>query len=204
LFDDSGLGVTFRSDLRDMGTGVRSRIDRMRDAVHRTAAGVVLLRLIVGVAAFAALALAFPASTLLPPGLWVLAFFAVGTAMAPRSRWVALVALTALAGWLTTTIGYGEEIALWRVSSLGAALYLMHTGAALAAVLPYDAVISPGVLVRWFRRTAAIVAVSLIVGVSALIVAERLRAEATLAAPLIGVAAAAALALVLVSLVRRG
>jgi len=128
---------------------------------------------------------------------------ALGAALAPRSRWVTMVALAAVGGWVVTTTFMDRPVTLWRVSLLGAALYLMHTGAALAAVLPYDAVIAPGVLVRWWRRAAAVIGLSLVVGVSALIVAERLTSVATLAAPIVGIAAATCLAVTLVALVRR-
>ena len=45
----------------------------------------------------------------------------------------------------------GERIELWRLLGLAAPLYLAHSLAALAAVLPYDAVVAPEVLARWVR-----------------------------------------------------
>ena len=43
---------------------------------------------------------------------------------------------------------------------LAAALYLQHNLSALAAVLPYDAIIGPGVLLRWLARAGAVVALT--------------------------------------------
>ena len=65
----------------------------------------------------------------------------------PSPRWSRSV------GWLFATVGYDRPIALWRLLAVAALLYLGHTLCALAAVLPYDAVVDPDVWsLRWLTR----------------------------------------------------
>ena len=46
-----------------------------------------------------------------------------------------------VAGWIVDTAGFDARIALWRVLSITTLLYIGHSLTALAAVLPYDAVV---------------------------------------------------------------
>jgi hypothetical protein len=70
----------------------------------------------------------------------------------------------------------------------------MHSLAALAAVLPYDAVVSPGVISGWLLRAGATVAVSAIVSVVLLLLVKATLGPVYLVASLVGVLAAGALA----------
>lgn len=190
-----------RSRLVYIGVNARTAVAATLARVRRTAAGPALVRLSSGVAAFAALALALPASEVLDAPLSVLLrvaaslfAIAVAVALAPRTRWVSLVALLAIGAWLVTTIGFGEEPTVARVALLGAALYLMHTGAALAAVLPYDCAVGPGVLLRWLRRVGAVLGLSLLVGAGGMAVAGQLPATPSVIGPIVGSVVAAGLA----------
>ena len=44
------------------------------------------------------------------------------------------------------TSGYDRPVELWRLSALATVLYLTHSLCALAAVLPTDGVVAPGLL----------------------------------------------------------
>ena len=52
----------------------------------------------------------------------------------------------------STPAGTTTPVALWRVLAIATLLYLGHTLAALAAVLPYDAVVNLDVVVAWLVR----------------------------------------------------
>jgi hypothetical protein len=90
------------------------------------------------------------------------------------------------------------------VAGLAGCLYLVHSLAALAAFLPYDAIVSPGVLLRWSARAGLVVAATAVVALYSLIAAEVLRGYGTVLATLLGFAIAVALAALLVRVYRRG
>jgi hypothetical protein len=92
----------------------------------------------------------------LGPGALVMLVVATLPAFAPRGRLPGLVILVGVAGWLISTLVYVEVPGFLRLVVLAGALYLTHNLAALAAVLPYDAVIAPGVLLRWLARTSVV------------------------------------------------
>ena len=75
-------------------------------------------------------------------------------------------------GSLIGTIVYDQLVSVIQpVIALSATgLYLTHSLAALASVLPYDAVVSPGVLLGWMVRASGIVAAGAIVSVPAAVV----------------------------------
>jgi hypothetical protein len=141
---------------------------------------------------------ALPSTVLeIPAVLGLSVLIALGVGLFPRTRWTTVAAVLTVLAWLYSTLADDGQLALWRVLVLTAALYVAHTGAALAAVLPHDAIVSPDVITRWLLRTGAVLAVSLVLGLGALVVAEQLRVVSTLIAPIAGVAAVAALAAVL-------
>ncbi len=86
-------------------------------------------------------------------------------AVAPRRLWPTFVALVTVGGWLLATDGYNRPIALWRLMAVAVALYLTHTLCALVAVLPYDAVVDPDVIVRWLTRAAGVLLATSVLGV---------------------------------------
>jgi hypothetical protein len=187
-----------RAQAQEIWSGVTSRIDRRIGLIRRTTQGPVMVRASAGVGAATALLVSLPSATVQAPAvLGLVVLCAVGVALFPRTRWTTVVALLAVIAWVYSTLLDGDQLALWRVVVLAAGLYLAHTGAALAAVLPHDAIVSPEVLTRWVLRTGAVLGVSLVMGLGALVVAERLRVVSTLFAPILGLAAVAALAAVL-------
>src|SRR5207244_934054 len=119
-----------------------------------------LIRL--GVYAVAALAqvLAYPPEIVLSGTAALLPVLAALPALFPRTAVVSVFWLLTVLGWLAATSVYGEPASVWRLAALTGALYLVHSGAALAAVVPYDAVVDPVVVAHWLVRAGLIVAVS--------------------------------------------
>jgi hypothetical protein len=185
------------SELREFGDGVVGRIVWLRTRVARATAVPMLVRASVWVAGAAAMALALPPEVLLSgPGLFLLAVAAI-PAIAPRTSVVTVVTLVPVVAWLASTSGYGVPTTLARLLGLAMLLYLVHSTAALAGQLPYDAVVSPMVLLRWFARVALVLAATAVVGVYALVAGQLFRGPATLVATVVGLAVAVGIAAVL-------
>ncbi|WP_433080592.1 hypothetical protein ACQP1P_43540 [Dactylosporangium sp. CA-052675] len=171
------------------------RIGRLRDKVERAAAGPLLVRGAIVLFAALSLVLAFPAEVMRNVAAIVLAaIVALLPATFPRSRLPGLAVFACALGWVLGPLVYGESVSVPRLIGLSTALYLMHSMAALAAVLPYDAVVSPGVISGWLLRAGAVVAVSAVVSVAMLFLVRATIGPVFLVASLVGVAAAGVLA----------
>jgi hypothetical protein len=123
---------------------------------RRTTPGPLLVRTGVFGAGLIGLVLAWPRGLVFGPGALVLVVLAMLPALGPRGRLPSVVILLAVAGWLLATLVYDESPDYLRLVLLASALYLVHNLSALAAVLPYDAVITPGVLLRWLGRAGVV------------------------------------------------
>lgn len=66
--------------------------------------------------------------------------------------------------WLVSTDVNPDTVGVWRVCALAMALYVVHVGTALAAVLPYDAVLTPGVFQPWIMRVVIVGVLTTAVG----------------------------------------
>lgn len=191
----------FAGDLREIGGGLASRVRRARSMAARATAVPLLVRLCAWLAAAVAIWLAWPIGT--PFGALVLLGVAALPAVAPRTGAVDTVAAVSVGSWLVSTTAYPERLSLWRLVALAAALYLLHSAVALAAQLPYDAIVSPGLLPRWAARAGLVVAATAVVAVYAFVLVDLLAGRAFVAATLGGLVAAVGLAAVLARLVRR-
>jgi hypothetical protein len=183
----------FTADLRAMGASMRTRIADWMRQLQRTKPGPALARLIAGVSALAACVVVLPLAVLVSAKALVVLPMALGVALWPRTRWVTVVAVACTLAWLLFTLSGDMTADTVRVVVLAGALYLMHTGAALAAVLPYDCVVSPGVLVRWGRRVGAVLAVSLGLGLAGLLGTAYLEGARSVIGPIVGSAVVACL-----------
>ncbi len=116
-------------------------------------------------------ALAFAVAVAVPFDLLVsrygvpLLLVAALPAIAPRGAAPTLAMVGIVTAWVLTTSRSGERIELWRLLGLAAFLYLAHSLAALAAALPYDAVVAPEVLARWIARALVVVVAAAAIGV---------------------------------------
>ena len=190
-------------DPRAPRTGPLSFVDDVTTTVRRAAPGPMLVRLGVFAAGLLAQVVAWPGAVLAGRALLVLIVLAVLPVLAPRTRLVTVGIVAAVLGWLAATTAYGEPLRYWRVVLLAGLLYLLHTLAALAAVLPYDAVVSPGVLGRWLVRAGVVLLLTVAVAMFTLLIPVYLGDQRYLLASLVGLAVTAGLAGYLALLVRR-
>ena len=138
--------------------GVEARFSRIKRVFRRMALAPTLVRLVILVAGVAAMLLAFP----LTPPLLLAVLLPV---LFPRGFAATFfIALTVLM-WLINTTVNTDAVTWWRVAALAYALYLVHVGSALAAVLPYDSVLTPGVFRPWILRAAAVGVLTALVSV---------------------------------------
>jgi hypothetical protein len=183
-----------------------ARIGDFTTRARRTAIGPILIRLVAAVAGLAAVLAAAPpdlpvAIALRLAGIGGLAAAAVG--VFPRSRWVGLFLIGVVFEWLGTTIVFAEPAGLPRVGVLAAALYLVHSAAALGAVLPYDCVVPASVYLHWAGRVTTVLVVGVVVGVGGMAVAAFLPSARSVVGPIVGSVIAAGLAGLLAWHVRR-
>ncbi|MET9020492.1 hypothetical protein ABZV93_10950 [Actinopolymorpha sp. NPDC004070] len=166
---------------------LRDALGGAGDAVRRVRRGALLVRGVVAVAGFVALVLVSPTAVLGPLSLLICAALALVPAVLPGTWAVLALELLVMAGWLVRTTAFDSAGSWWALVALAAMAYLHHTGSALAAVLPLDAVVAPSVLRRWLTRWAATVAGTALVAALALGVAGRLPVAPTVAIPVLGV-----------------
>ncbi|SDY73489.1 hypothetical protein SAMN05444365_103293 [Micromonospora pattaloongensis] len=180
------------------------RVRLLRTAANRATLAPVLVRVAVFLSALLSFAFAYPVPLLTGRSLLLLLAVAALPALAPRRAAPTVVVLVAVGGWLLATTGYGEPVVLWRLLGLAGFLYLTHTLAALAAALPYDAVVAPEMVGRWVARALGVLLGSAVLAVLLLFVAGRGGDRPFLAAALAGLAVAVAVAALLARLLRRG
>ncbi|MGN9808021.1 hypothetical protein ACTMSW_01500 [Micromonospora sp. BQ11] len=184
-------------------TVVAARLRGARTALTRVSLTPMLVRVGIFLSVLAGLVLAYPAEVLLGRSFGGLLLVAVLPALSPRRVWPTFAALVTVGGWLVATDGYGRPIALWRLLAVAAVLYLTHTLCALAAVLPYDAVVDPELIVRWLLRAAAVLLATSVLGVLLVELAAVGDGRGIQAATVVGLALAAVVTAFLGWLLRR-
>ena len=186
-----------------MRPAVLDRIDRARRVAGRATLVPLLVRCATGLSLVLAMIVAWPAE--ISGGRFLLPLVAVALypAVAPRGRGTTVAILVVVAGWIMDTTWFDGRVALWRVLSIGALLYLGHTLSALAAALPYDAVVNVDVVTTWLGRAAAVVLISAVLTVIALGLAAEVAGGAFVIATLVGLAGAVGATMLLARLLRR-
>jgi hypothetical protein len=178
-------------------------VSRSKQVVARATVLPFLVRIGIAVCGLVAMYVAWPLELSSRPYGALLGLVAVYPAAAPRGRAATLAALVVVAGWLVDTVGFDARVALWRVLTIATTLYLGHSLTALAAVLPYDAVVNLDVVGTWLARALAVVLISAVLTVVALGLATDLAGDAFLIATLAGLAGAVGATLLLARLIRR-
>jgi hypothetical protein len=176
---------------------IADRVGLLRTMAGRWAAGPLAVRLLLFAAGATTVALATPTQFLLTRGLPIAVVGAAVVALAPRGRMASWLLLAAAFGWLASTILFGNPVGVARLVGLSAAMYLVHTLAALAAVLPYDAVLPPGVVGGWLLRAAIVLLTSSGLGIFAMVEAPVVTESGYLLASIVGVLVVGALLWVL-------
>jgi hypothetical protein len=180
-----------------------ARIERIRRVLGRATIIPFFVRLGIALCFLLAMTVAWPADLAFGRVGVLLYLVAFYPAFTPRGRGATLVIVVVVGGWILDTTWYDERVALWRVLSIATLTYLGHTLTALAAVLPYDAIVNVDVITTWLVRAAAAVLISALLTVVALGLTSALAGSAFLIATLIGLAAAVTATLLLSRLLRR-
>ncbi|WP_430783301.1 hypothetical protein [Actinoplanes sp. G11-F43] len=187
-----------------MLTALTGRIDRWKTAAGRATAVPFVVRCGILLTGLLAFGVAWPIELLSSPrfflGIILVAFWPV---VAPRGRGGSAAALLVIFGWLIDTAGFGSPVTLLRVLALATLLYLAHTLTALAAVLPYDAIVNFDVPGLWLLRSLVVVLISAVVIVLALGLTADLGGDAFELATVVGLVAAATVTMVLSRLAQR-
>ena len=179
-----------------VANAVRTAVVTPVEMAGRASAGPVLIRLIAILAAVGAAVIAAPPVLLGPrlPAFAIVAGVASGlVGFIPRTRWVGSYLLGVVVLWLVATIGYGVGTDLARVGGLATCLYVTHSAASVAAVLPYDAVVPGRVLRRWAGRVATVLVVGVGVGVGGMALVGLLTEIPSVVGPIVGSVVAAVL-----------
>jgi hypothetical protein len=189
--------------LTELGKDLIDRLINVIRRIRRIQPGPALMRLAAGAAAMGALLVAAPAAAAQSSQAGLLVPFAIVVVFFPRTRWVGIAALVSVLLWLLATIADDGPPPLWRLGALAGILYVMHSAAAVAAVLPYDAVVAGRVLLRWAARTIAVTAVSVAIGLGGYAVVDRLPTQRSIIGPIVGAVLAAMLVGMLALQLRR-
>jgi hypothetical protein len=140
----------------------------MRKLLSRITAATIVVRAVVFAMAAAMLWSAAPQAVASPNLVPLIVVVALLPAVFPDSRAVTAVMLLGVACWMLDTLAFGEEVSIAGTFVTACALYLLHTSAALAAMLPYDAIVDTAVLLRWAARAGLVLAGA--AGVTAIVV----------------------------------
>ncbi|MBO0869939.1 MAG: hypothetical protein J2P15_15365 [Micromonosporaceae bacterium] len=196
-----GFAVSLILDeFREIGGGIASRVARLHTMVRRMTAGPALARGGVFAAALVAQLVAWPAAVTLGRPALLLALVAIMPAFLPRGPWPSLAILTAVLGWFLATTSFQEGVTYPRLVLLAGAIYLVHSLAALAAVLPYDSLVAVEVFVRWLLRVVLILVLTAALALFVVAATGWVGSGRYLLASLLGLAVMAALAGYLASL----
>jgi hypothetical protein len=189
--------------VNDLKGQAHAQIDEVVARVRRTTPGPLLVRIGLFVVAQLGMVLAWPLAVTLSPAF--LAFFAVAllTMLFPRGPMPSLCLFVALVGWLVSTLLLGSTANFLGLLLLASALYLVHNLAALAAVLPYDAVVAPVVLLRWLGRAGLVLSLTAALALFAVVAPLYVGEHTYLVASLLGLALMAVTVAYLARLVRR-
>ena len=126
----------------------------------RTAPGPLAVRGIVFFAAAAGLWIAAPAAFVSLRLLLPIALAALFAALFPGGRVVGVTMTLIIVSWILSTLAFGEPAGIGRTFMTACALYLTHSAAALAAMLPHDAIVDNQVIIRWAGRSAMVIVAS--------------------------------------------
>jgi hypothetical protein len=177
---------------------------RFLESLARITPATYLLRGLAFVFTLVAALYAIPAVVFQPRLIALAAVGALLVAALPGTRIVTAVLAAAVFGWVLGWMGHLQDLTPAQVIIFGSALFLAHSSATLAAVVPADAVVSPEVLFRWYGRAFAIVAASAVLALILILGASLIAGfNGTFVASLVGLAAAVALVIALVRLIRR-
>lgn len=184
-------------------SGVRDRVARARRILARATAWPLGVRLVIFAAAMIAQGFAYPPEAMLGSPALVIVAMAALPALWPRTALVTVFWLLTVTGWIVATSLYDSQVTLTRLVGLSIALYVVHSGSALAAVLPYDAVVDQLVVLRWLMRAVVVIVASIGLSVGALYVVSSWPPRTYLTATILGLLPVIALVWIIAVVARR-
>lgn len=128
---------------------------------------------------------------------------AAAAAVFPASRYVLILELVAVFGWFVYTVGLSRPVTFGELTLLAGSLYLHHVACALAAQVPYDAVVPWPVLGRWLLRAGAMIGASAVFAFAVVGLAPRAPTATSVLVPVLGFALIGVLLAGLVLLYKR-
>lgn len=143
--------------------GIDIRVERAATVIEQATAGPVVLRATLVVAALAGFGVTWPIRDLFTTAVVLPIVLALGVGMAPRSFAPTATIIAMVLGYLVNIAGGGSPDA-WRPITAAGLIYIVHTGAAFAAVLPFNTVATPGLYLPFVLRTAAVIAITVVIG----------------------------------------
>jgi hypothetical protein len=155
--------------VRDVRDGVGSQVDRVTTMFKRATFEPAMIRGAIMVAALVGYGIAYGPLAYAGVGAPAILALTLLNALFPRSALTTLNIIGMIAGYLFSTAALGTPITWWRLAALAAAIYVVHACAAFAAVLPYDAVVSPGLFRPWLVRMVIVLLSSIVVAVAVLV-----------------------------------
>jgi hypothetical protein len=170
---------------------------RLLRRLARTAPGPLAVRAMVFFATAAGLWIASPAAFVSFRLVLAIVIVALLPALVPNGRVVGTVLTGIVALWAVSTLAFGEQADASRTFAVACALYLTHSGAALAAMIPYDAVVDNQVIIRWAGRAVLVIASSAVITAFIVIMAPRLTPTTSILVLIGGLAVVAALVAIL-------
>ncbi len=149
--------------------GIDLRLERASAMVEQAAAGPTLVRVTIVLAALGGFAVTWPARDLVTAMALLPLVLALLAGAFPRTGLPTVGIVVMIAGYLYN-IGTGEPITTWRVIAAAALIYVVHTGAAFAAVLPFNAVATPGLFLPFVLRTVLVIGITAVIAFGVLAV----------------------------------
>lgn len=168
--------------------GIDLRVERLAALFQQATGGPVMLRVSIVLAALAGFAVTWPTRDLLALEVLIPVVLAIGVGLAPRSFLPTATILAMVIGYLVN-IGTGASLSAWRPITAAAMIYVVHTGAAFASVLPFNAVATRGLFLPFVLRTLAVIAITVAVGFGILAVPGLVGEHRLVSAAVIGMAA---------------
>ena len=147
--------------------GVGARVDRANAVVHQAKPGPVMVRIAAVAATLAGFAVTWPARDLATTAIVVPVLLGIGVGLAPRSLMPTTAIVAMVLGYLYN-ISSGAPLTAWRAIVAAALIYVVHTCAAFAAVLPFNAVATRGLFGPFVLRIAAVIGVTAVLGLGIL------------------------------------
>jgi hypothetical protein len=147
--------------------GIDLRVERASAMLDQATFGPVALRVSIVAAALAGFAVCWPLHPLFTALVIVPVGLALCAGLFPRTG-LPTVAIVAIVGGYLGNIATGGSLTTWRTIVAAGLIYIVHTGAAFAAVLPFNAVVTAGLFRPYVLRIATVIVITAVLALGVL------------------------------------